>query len=283
MPTSAIRASYAKPRAEHRPTHTYTVLAQAIRILNLQDRTRWFYALLFAGLVLALGGAMTGLILLSNSWLVLLIAGALGLIFTQFAFLGHEASHRQVLASGPANDRIGRVLATLFVGISYSWWMNKHTRHHANPNKIDKDPDIGAGAISFHEEIAVTRTGLMAWITRRQGYFFVPLLLLEGLNLHLRSIRGLLTRREVEGRWLELGLLGARFAVYVAILFWLLPLGMAFAFIGVQLAVFGLYMGATFAPNHVGMPIVRARPSWTSSASRYGRRGTCPAAGGRRS
>ena len=39
-------------------------------------------------------------------------------------------------------------------------------------------------------------------------------------------------------------------------MFWLLPLGMAFAFLGVQLAVFGLYMGASFAPNHVGMPIV---------------------------
>src|SRR5206468_5033077 len=114
--------------------------------------TRWFYALLFTALVVALAGVGTGLILLSNSWLVLLMAGALGVIFTQFAFLGHEASHRQILSSGPANDRLGRVLATLFVGISYAWWMNKHTRHHANPNKIAKDPDIAAGAISFHEE-----------------------------------------------------------------------------------------------------------------------------------
>jgi fatty acid desaturase len=29
------------------------------------------------------------------------------------------------------------VLAAL-VGISYGWWMNKHSRHHANPNKIGK-------------------------------------------------------------------------------------------------------------------------------------------------
>jgi hypothetical protein len=35
-----------------------------------------------------------------------------------------------------------------------------------------------------------------------------------------------------------------------------MPLGLAFAFLGVQLAVFGLYMGASFAPNHVGMPRV---------------------------
>ena len=33
-------------------------------------------------------------------------------------------------------------------------------------------------------------------------------------------------------------------------------LGMAFAFVGVQLAVFGVYMGASFAPNHKGMPVI---------------------------
>src|SRR5690242_4503668 len=174
MTASALRAIPAKPRRASSLTHTYTALAHTTRTLGLQRRTRWFYALLFTGLMVALGGAATGMILLGTSWLVLLMAGALGLIFTQFAFLGHEASHRQVLASGPANDRVGRVLATLFVGISYSWWMNKHTRHHANPNKIGKDPDIEIDTISFLPEDAATRRGLMAWITRRQGYLFFP-------------------------------------------------------------------------------------------------------------
>ena len=31
---------------------------------------------------------------------------------------------------------------------------------------------------------------------------------------------------------------------------------MAFAFLGVQLAVFGFSMGASFAPNHIGMPMI---------------------------
>jgi hypothetical protein len=84
----------------NRLTHSYTALAQATRALKLQGRTRWFYWLLFAALVAALG-AGTGLVLLEECWLELLIAGALGVISTQFAFLGHEASHRQVLASGP--------------------------------------------------------------------------------------------------------------------------------------------------------------------------------------
>jgi fatty acid desaturase len=42
------------------------------------------------------------------------------------------------------------------VGISYSWWMNKHNRHHANPNKIGKDLDIEADTVSFLEESTAT-------------------------------------------------------------------------------------------------------------------------------
>jgi len=209
-------------------------------------------------LLVALGGAIAGFILLGDSWFQLLIAGALGLIFTQFAFLAHEASHRQVLESGPANDRMGRAIAAGVVGISYAWWMTKHTRHHANPNKIGKDPDIDFDTISFVEEDAAKQRGIMALITRKQGYLFFPLLTLEGLNLHYRSMGTLFARGPVKGRWIELSLIAVRFAVYLGAIFWMLPLGMAFAFIGVQLAVFGVYMGASFAPNHKGMPIIPA-------------------------
>jgi hypothetical protein len=38
----------------------------------------------------------------------------------------------------------------------------------------------------------------------------------------------------------------------------LLPPGKAAAFVGVQLAVFGVLLGGAFAPNHIGMPIVPA-------------------------
>ena len=91
------------------------------------------------------------------------------------------------------------------------------------------------------------------------GLLFLPclvLLLLAGLDMHQVSIRSLFSRKPVKGRALEMALIGGRFALYLGLLFWLLPVGMAFAFLGVQLAVFGVYMGGSFAPNHVGMPIV---------------------------
>ncbi|MBN8881073.1 MAG: fatty acid desaturase, partial [Salana multivorans] len=46
--------------------------------------------------------------------------------------------------------------------------------------------------------------------------------------------------------------------IYLGLVLWALPLGMAFAFLGVQLAVFGVYMGAAFAPNHKGLAIIPA-------------------------
>lgn len=218
-------------------------------------RAIWFYALTGAGVLLAFGGAVTGFILLGNSWFQLLIAGALGLIFTQTAFLAHEAAHRQILASGPANDRLARVLAGL-IGMSYSWWDSKHSRHHANPNRVGKDPDIEVDTISFLEEDAVEARGFRRFLTMRQGWLFFPLLTLEGLNLHLHSFRYLFRREAVKGRWIELGIIAARFVVLLVPVFMMLPLGMAFAFLGVQFAVFGVYMGASFAPNHKGMPVI---------------------------
>ncbi|MFT4217101.1 MAG: acyl-CoA desaturase [Micropruina sp.] len=253
-----VRPAYgAAARAEwERRTNSFTELAKQVRAAGLNDRTPGFYLALFSGLVVALAAALAGHVLLGESWLQLLIAAALGIIFTQFAFLGHEASHRQVFASGPANDRFGRLLATFFVGISYAWWMTKHTRHHGNPNQLGRDPDIAPGWVSFTDEDAAHATGFRAWITRRQGWLFYPLMLLLGLDLHQASIRRLFRPGQLQGRGIELTLLGVRFALYLGMVFWVLPVGMAFAFLGVQLGVFGLYMGVSFAPNHIGMPIV---------------------------
>ena len=133
---------------------SYTAVARVVREMGLLERTRLFYGALALGLTTALVAVGFGVWLLGDSWLQLLTAGALGIIFTQFAFLAHEASHRQILKSGLANDRIGRFLATFVVGMSYAWWMNKHTRHHGNPNKIGKDPDVEIDTISFIEEDA---------------------------------------------------------------------------------------------------------------------------------
>nr|WP_307723739.1 acyl-CoA desaturase [Microbacterium aerolatum] len=250
-----VRQTYAG-NADFPPmAKAYQNVSQVVREMGLLQRAPRFYSFVAAGIALALGGAITGFILLGDSWFQLLIAGALGIIFTQIAFLAHEAAHRQILTSGPANFRLARILAGS-IGMSYSWWDSKHTKHHGNPNMVGRDPDIEIDTISFLEEDAAKSRGLIRLITRKQGWLFFPLLTLEGLNLHYLSIKYLVTEKKVKGRWIELGIIALRFALVLTPIFLFLPLGMAFAFVGVQMAVFGVYMGASFAPNHKGMPII---------------------------
>ncbi|MDQ1582314.1 MAG: hypothetical protein QOF36_368 [Microbacteriaceae bacterium] len=254
---SAVRIIRTRPGGDStNPTSEYSALMQTVRNLGLLRRRTGFYWVVFSILVVALGGVITGFTLLGNSWYQLLMAAALGIIMTQFAFLAHEASHRQVFESGKANDRAGRWLADLVVGISYSWWMNKHSRHHGKPNTVGMDPDIEPDFIVFQTKDAEKVKGVAAFVTRKQGYLFFPMLLLEGINLHIHAFRTVFGPGKVDRRWLEITLLTIRVAGYVAVIFYFLPFGMAFAFIGVQMAVFGLYMGASFAPNHKGMPVL---------------------------
>ncbi|WP_143331587.1 fatty acid desaturase family protein, partial [Clavibacter michiganensis] len=229
-PAPRVVLTRAKRGGGSNPTTEYSGLLNAVRDAGLLDRRVSFYVLVFAGITLALAGLGVGFVLLGDSWFQLLIAAGLGIVFTQFAFLAHEASHRQVFTSGKANDIAGRTLANLFVGISYSWWMTKHSRHHANPNVVAKDPDIAPGVLVFRPEDATDARGFAGAIIRRQGWLFFPLLTLEGLNLHVTSMRTVFGRGKVDKRWLEISMLSTRIIAYLAVVFFFLPLGMAFAF-----------------------------------------------------
>lgn len=240
------------------PVSEFSALLSTVKDAGLLRRRTGFYIATFAVITAVFAAGWVGVVLLQDSWLVLIVAGVFGIVFTQYAFLGHEAAHRQVFESGKANELSGRILADFFVGMSYSWWMNKHTRHHGNPNTVGKDPDIEPDFIIFQEKDAAALRGPAAWLTKRQAWLFFPALLLEGINLHRLAYTTVFSRRKVDKRILSIALLTARNVAYLAAIFALLPLGMAFAFLGVQLAVFGLYMGASFAPNHVGMRLLPA-------------------------
>ena len=240
-------------------TNTYRDLLRTIRDAGLLNRRQGFYLGVLGVLSAATLGAVVAFVLIGDSWWNLLVAAFLGIVLTQFAFVAHEALHRQVFASDPANNRLGRTLANGVVGISSTWWNHKHSRHHANPNVVEKDPDIAPGVLRFTEEDAASIGGrLRGFFTRNQGWAFFPLITLEGLNLHVTSVRSLLGPGITWPKLREALVIITRLGIYVGVVFWVLSPGLAFAFLGVQLAVFGFYMGASFAPNHKGMKILPA-------------------------
>src|SRR4029450_318642 len=91
------------------------------------------------------------------------------------------------------------------------------------------------------------------------GWYFFPILVLEGASLHKDGISRIISRDKIQRRWVEISFTTLRLAGFAALVFLVLPPGKAVAFLALQLAVFGLYMGSSFAPNHIGMPLVSAK------------------------
>ncbi len=245
------------PSARERQVSAFTALTNTVQESGLMKRRLGYYWTWFAALTVVLVGLAGVFVLLGHSWWQLAVAAVLAVALGQVMFLGHDAAHRQIFASGRWNDWASLVIANLYAGMSYGWWQHKHSRHHAKPNQVGADPDIATDVILFHtEDLPAVRTGLRGWLTQRQGWLFFPLLLLEGLNLHVSGVKTIFGRGPVKRRPVEIALITVRLGGYLAMVFWLLPVGMALAFLGVQLGIFGVYMGAVFAPNHKGMPIV---------------------------
>ncbi len=201
--------------------------------------------------------AILAFVLIGDSWWQLFTAVAFAFLFTQIAFLGHDAAHRQIFRSGSWNDWICLIVGDLFVGMSYGWWQHKHTRHHANPNQEGLDPDLELPVIAFTPaQAAKSRPVVLRWLLGHQGWFFFPILLLEGLSLHASSVRRVFAREPVQRRPIEIGFLSIRVVGYLALVLLVLDPGKAAVFLAVQLGLFGFYMGMSFAPNHKGMPLV---------------------------
>ena len=244
--------------SRERHVSTYAELTRLIQAAGLLRRRYGYYWTLMIATVAAFVSIWVGFVLLGDSWYQLLLAAALAVVLAQFGFIGHEGAHRQIFASHRWNEWTGRVISGLFAGLSYGWWMRKHNRHHANPNKIGADPDIGPGVVAFTPGVAEQRSGFAGWFARRQGRFFFPLLLLEGLALHVASIQTVLRREKLKHRWVEALFMTVRLGGYVTALLVVLPPGKAVAFFAIQMGLFGVLLGGVFAPNHKGMPIVPA-------------------------
>jgi fatty acid desaturase len=234
----------------------YARLSRLVRQAGLLDRRPGHYAWRITITVGLLVGGWAAFLLVGDSWWQLAVAVYLAVIFTQLGFLGHDAGHRQITRSRRVSYVLGILLGNLGIGLSYGWWVNKHNRHHANPNTEGADPDIMMKALAMTAGQASTSSGLSRIIFRCQAYLFFPMLLGEAASLHVASVKAL-AERGGRRRPAEIVLLGLHIAGYLTIVFAVLSPARAIIFILVQQGLFGFYMGVSFAPNHKGMPILQ--------------------------
>jgi fatty acid desaturase len=194
-----------------------------------------------------------------DSWWTLLPAAFLAVVFAQTALLAHDLAHRQVFRTRRPTELVGMVVGDLAIGMSYGWWMDKHTRHHANPNHEELDPDVTPQILTWSQRQARASVGVTRFMSRYQGRVYPFLLLLEGFNLHVSAVRAVVTPG-LRRRRTEATLLAVHFAAFLSLLLAVLPPGKALVFVLVNQCLFGLYLGSTFAPNHKGMPTLAGKP-----------------------
>ncbi|GLW12453.1 delta fatty acid desaturase [Microtetraspora sp. NBRC 13810] len=221
------------------------------------DRRPGYYATRFGIVGLLYAGGWAAVFLIGDSWAQVLVAAVLAVVFVQVALLAHDLAHRQVFRSRRVTENIGVVVGNLLIGLGYGWWTDKHTRHHANPNHEDHDPDVSPAVIVWSSRQAEQSKGLPRLVCRMQAFLFFPLLTLEGVHLHIASFRAL-TQPAVKRRWTEAVLLTGHLLILAGVLFTTMSFGKALVFLAVNQAVFGFYLGCTFAPNHKGMQMLTA-------------------------
>ncbi|GAA4192530.1 acyl-CoA desaturase [Gryllotalpicola kribbensis] len=235
----------------------FAELSEQVKEAGLLRRRRVYYWSKFWLITIVLAFLVVLFVRGGNSWWQMPLAGVFAVAFTQAAFLGHDAAHRQVFQSGRWNNWASLIMGNLFVGMSVGWWNNKHTRHHANPNRIGYDPDLDipvvqpGGLMRLRE-----RSRLARWTLDHQSIGFFPFLFFQGLILHISSFGRVFGRANVPHRSVEISLMLARLGGFIGLTFLVLSPGRAGTFLGIEFAVFGFYLGAVFAINHMGMPLV---------------------------
>lgn len=241
--------------ANNSRSNPYPELRRIIKDQGLLDKQPAYYSFKIVTTMALLALSIALLVVLENTWLLLANAAFLAFVFSQIGYIGHDAGHRSVLRSTRGNEIIGLAVSFL-IGLSRSWWITAHNRHHSTPNDLAKDPHTLLPPLAFSQDSALAKSRFMRLIVGYQAFYFVPLLFLEGLGLRLASTQFLLSQRKAKYLLFEPLLLGLHFLVYFGLLFYFLSPWQVLGFFLVHQGLFGLYYGTVFAPNHKGMLIL---------------------------
>src|SRR5580704_12831450 len=244
------------PAAVDPSTASFRALARQVRAMGLLDRRPGYYRVKVTLTIFAFFAGWALFVVVGNSWAALAVAPLVGMTFTQLGFLGHDAGHNQVFGARRRNRLLGLLVGNALIGLSFGWWVPKHNAHHAHPNEVGRDPDIGEGGAPYSADaLGEGRGGVASWLARWQAPLFFPLMLLRSSGMHVLGIKRLCQRRDHTCAT-EAALLLLHAAVYLTLVLTVLSPLKALGFIAIQQAVFSVYLGISFAPNHKAMPII---------------------------
>jgi fatty acid desaturase len=197
------------------------------------------------------------------------VAGAIfGFASIQLGFVGHDLGHLGRRIPSLQRRWLNLFVWNIALGISYSWWADKHFRHHRCTNIIGQDPDLYSLYV-YDPATAARADGLKRIWFRNQWWKFWVMTSVAKLYFQALSLGYLISQRRKHHQR-ELLLLLLHYTVLVSVL---LPANLVVicSFLAASYAVAGIYMGLVFAPNHLALPHPKVAPTgrmWQVAATR---------------
>ncbi|MEO3876084.1 fatty acid desaturase, partial [Nonomuraea sp. B12E4] len=140
----------------------FASLSRRITQEGLLDRRPWYYATRISLVAFLFAGSWAAFAAVGDSSWQFLVAALLAVALAQVTLLAHDLAHGQVFRSRRTSRAAGLFVGNLCAGLSYGWWQDKHTRHHANPNHEDRDPDVAPDVLIWPAKQAEGSRGALA-------------------------------------------------------------------------------------------------------------------------
>lgn len=233
----------------------YIMLRTQISSAGLLEKKPFYYwsvGLLILGM---LGLSFYFLVTLHNPVLKFLNVFLLALVTVQGGLWGHDLAHHQIFKSQRLYSIIGIVWWNLLLGGSFGYWNQKHSRHHAHPNTIDRDGDIYFPTLWFSPMLARGINTLQRKILPYQKNYFLPLLIFPHV-VQIKNSISYLARQKTITAAAEAILFFLHHAVVWYFFLAFSPFPQSLYLLVVYHVFVGIYLGIIFSPNHYGMPIL---------------------------
>jgi len=231
----------------------YIQLRRIIEEKGLLRYTELYYLVHFL-VTITLFVLLFSVVLYFNKWYVLLLLIVpLSFVATHFGYLGHDAGHWAISNKEWVNEMMGQLSYSFLLGGSFSYWKYKHNLHHSHPNTEGSDPDIDLTPFSLTEARAMQKRGIKRWATRFQAWLFPSVFPILLFLIRYDGYRYLIKKKRLVIDWI---LLLSHVLLFFVIIPYLIGLGMAILVYMLLSMLIGVYIGFTFTPNHVGMPIL---------------------------
>ncbi len=238
-----------------KPNSDYAELKTRVKQAGLLKKQLHHYVIAATLILAMMAGSIYVASTQSITWLHIANGAFMAVVFAHLGFLAHDAGHLQIFRS-PHRNYLAMLAVGFLIGLSPSWWLDKHNNHHANTNDVDHDLDINLPIIAFNEEQARSKRGIARLIVKYQAFLFFPLLLIEAFSIRADSTQFIMRGKKVKARRAEAVAIIGHFVLYFWLAFEFMSPVNAIAFILVHQGLVGVYMGSVFAPNHKGMLLV---------------------------